>query len=54
VTEISTIVNRIARLDRADPMRATEELALMAVLRRERRRSRVPLGKGAFDILAAL
>jgi len=34
-------------------MRATEELALVAVLRRERRRSRVPLGEGAFDLLAA-
>jgi len=31
----------------------TEELALVAVLRRERRRSRVPLGEGTFDLLAA-
>jgi len=37
----------------ADPMRATEELALMAVLHPERRCSRVPLGEGAFDLLAA-
>jgi len=53
VTEIATIINRIARLDRADPMRATEELALVAIIRRERRHSRVPLGEGAFDLLAA-
>jgi len=53
VAEISAIVNRTSRLDRADPMRATEEMALVAVLRRERRRSRVPLGEGAFDLLAA-
>jgi len=51
VTEMCLIINRIARLDRADPMRATEELALVAVIRRER--SRVPLGEGAFDLLAA-
>jgi len=36
VTEIFAIIHRIARLDRADPMRATEKLALVAVIRRER------------------
>jgi len=46
VTEITAIVNHIARLDRADPIRATEELALVTVRRRERRRSGVPLGEG--------
>jgi len=51
--EMAVVINRIARLDRADPMRATEELALVAIIRRERRRSRVPLGEGAFDTLAA-
>jgi len=35
-------------------MRATEELDLVAVLIRERRRSRVPLGEKAFELLAAL
>jgi len=44
VTELMTIINRIQRLDRADLMRATEELALVAVLLRERHRTRVPLG----------
>jgi len=53
VAKMSIIINRIARLDRADHMRATEELALVAVIMRERRRSRVPLGEGAFDLLAA-
>jgi len=31
----------------------TEERALVDVLLRERRRSRVPLGDGAFELLAA-
>jgi len=53
VAEISAIVNRISRLDRADPIRVTEEMALVAVLRRERCRSRVPLEEGVFDQLAA-
>jgi len=43
ITELITIINRIQRLNRTDPMRATEELALVAVLIRERRRSRVPM-----------
>jgi len=53
VTELIKIVNRIQRLDRNDPMRATEEQALVEVLLRERHRSRVPLGEGAFPKLAA-
>jgi len=53
VTELMTIINQIVRLDRADPMRVTEEVAFVAVLLRKRRRSRVPLGKGAFELLAA-
>jgi len=53
VTELTTIVNRIQRLTRDDPMRATEERALLEVLLRERRRSKVPIGDGAFALLAA-
>jgi len=53
VTELMTITNRIQRLDRADPMRVTEERALVAALLPERRCSRVPLGEGAFELLAA-
>jgi len=53
VTELTLIINRIQRLGRIDPMRATEELTLVAVLVSERRRSRVPLGEGAFKLLAA-
>jgi len=51
--ELAVVMNRIARMDRADPMRATEEMALVDIIRRERRRSRVPLGRGAFALLAA-
>jgi len=51
--ELAVVMNRIARLDRADPTRAAEELALVDIIRRERRRSRVPLGIGAFALLAA-
>jgi len=50
VNELVVIINRI---DRDDPMRVTEEQALIAVLIRERRRSAVPLGEGAFHQLAA-
>jgi len=46
VTKLMTIINWIARLDRTDPMRVTEEVALVAVLLRERRCSRVPLREG--------
>jgi len=53
VNELIIIINRIDRLDRDDPMRVTEEQALVAVLIRERRRSAVPLGEGAFAQLAA-
>jgi len=53
VTELITIINGIQRLDRTAPMRAAEELALVAVLIRERCRSRVPLGEGPFKLLAA-
>jgi len=52
VNELLIIVRRIQRLDRRDPMRITEE-TLLEVLLRERRRSLVPLGDGAFDTLAA-
>jgi len=53
VTELINILNRIQRLDHNDPMRVTEEHALVAVLLRERRRSAVPLGDEAFPQLAA-
>jgi len=53
VTELTLIINRIQCLSRTDPMRTTEELALVAALVHERRRSRVPLGEGAFELLAA-
>jgi len=52
--ELSVIIHRIQRLGRDDPMRATEETALVDVVIRERRRSGVPLGDGAYAILAAL
>jgi len=48
--ELSVIIQR---LERDDPMRATEEEALVAVVMRERRRSGVPLGDEAYAILAA-
>jgi len=51
--ELAVVMNRIARLDWTDPMRATEEMTLVDIIRRERRRSRVPLGGGAFALLAA-
>jgi len=51
--EISVIIHRIQRLARTDPMRATEEKTLVAVVTRERRRSGVPLRNGAYAILAA-
>jgi len=53
VTEILAIVRRIQRLTRGDPMRVTEEQALLEVLLRERRCSGVPLGDGAFALLVA-
>jgi len=53
VNELIIIINRIDRFDRDNPMRVTEEQALVAVLLRERRRSVVPLGDGAFALLAA-
>jgi len=53
VTEILAIVRGIQRLTCGDPMRVVEEQSLLEVLLRERRRSRVPLGDGAFALLAA-
>jgi len=53
VNELSLIIHRIQHLDRDDPMRATEEIALVDVILRERRRSAVLLGDGAFAQLAA-
>jgi len=50
--ELSLIIHRIQRLDRDDPMRATEETTLVDVIRRERVRSAVPLGDGAYPLLA--
>jgi len=40
--ELSVIIQRIHRLPRVDPMKATEEEALVAVVMRERRRSGMP------------
>jgi len=51
--ELFTIIRRIQCLDRDDPMRAIEEAALVAVVLRERRRSGVPQGDGAYATLAA-
>jgi len=51
--ELYTIIRRIQRLDAHDPMRAVEEAALVAIVMRERRRSGVPLGDGAYATLAA-
>jgi len=51
--ELHAIIGRIRRLDQNDPMRVVEEQALVAVVIRERRRSRVPLGDGAYATLAA-
>jgi len=53
VNELIVIINHIDRLDRDDPMRVTEEQALVTVLLRERRRSALPLGDRAFALLAA-
>jgi len=53
VTELMTIVNKIQRLQHGDRMRDIEEQALLAVLLRERRRSGVCLGEGAFSQLVA-
>jgi len=53
VTELMTIINKIQRLQHGDPMRGIEEQALVALLLRERRRSGVPLGDGAFSQLVA-
>jgi len=51
--ELYVMIRRIQRLDRADPMRATEEEALVAVVMRERRRLGMPLREGAYATLAA-
>jgi len=51
--ELYVIIRRIQRLDRTDPMRATEEEALVVVVMRERGRSGVPLRDGAYAPLAA-
>jgi len=48
VNELVIIVNRIQRLDRSDPMRATEKQELVNLLLRERRRSAVPRGEANF------
>jgi len=51
--ELYGIIGRNQRLDTSDPMRAVEEAALVAVVMKERRRSGVPLGNGAYATLAA-
>jgi len=48
-----TVMRRIQRLARDDPMRAVEEDALVTIVLDERRRSNAPLGDGAYAILAA-
>jgi len=48
-----TVMRRIQRLARDDPMRAVEEEALVALVLDERRRSNAPLGDGAYATLAA-
>jgi len=48
-----TVMRRIQRLARNDPMRAVEEEALVALVLDERRRSNTPLGDGAYATLAA-
>jgi len=53
VNELVIIINRIDRLGRNDPMKVTEEQTLVTVLLRERHRSAVPLGEGAFALLGA-
>jgi len=50
VNEMVLIVNRIQRLDRHDPMRATEEQELVSMLLRERRRSTVPRGSSISSV----
>jgi len=51
--ELSVIIHRIQRLERDDPVRVTEETALVDVVMRKRRRSAVPLGDGAYSLLVA-
>jgi len=51
--QLRLIMHRIQRLERDDPMRAVEEEALVVIVMRERRRSGVPLGNGAYATLAA-
>jgi len=53
VDELMLIVNRIQRLHREDPMRASEEQELINVLLTERQRSAGPLGKASFPQLEA-
>jgi len=53
VNELTVIINRIQRLDRSDPMRATKEQELVNVLLCERRRLAVPLGEAALPQLEA-
>jgi len=48
-----TVMRRIQRLARDDPMRAVEEDALVTIVLDERRRSNAPLGDGAYSTLAA-
>jgi len=48
-----TVMRRIQRLARDDPMRAVEEDALVTLVLDERRRSNAPLGDGAYATLAA-
>jgi len=48
-----TVMRRIQRLARDDPMRAVEKEALVALVLDERRRSNAPLGDGAYATLAA-
>jgi len=47
------IIHRIQRLKRNDLVRAVEEEVLVAIVMRERGRSGVPLGDGAYATLAA-
>jgi len=51
--QLIIIMRRIQRLATNDPMRAVEVEALVALVMRERRRSGVPLGDGAYATLAA-
>jgi len=53
VNQLLLIIRRIQRLGLADPMRAVEEEALVALVMQKRRRLDVPLGDGEYATLAA-